>query len=426
MEKDTRICIVGLGYVGLPLAMAFSRHFNVTGFDVKKERVNELKKGIDKTNEISKEELKKAKIEFTSDPSQIKKSNFIIVAVPTPIHEDTKIPDLRFVESASKVVGENLSKGSIIVFESTVYPGVTEDICVPIIEKQSGLKYGKDWKIGYSPERVNPGDKEHTVEKITKVVSGMDRESLERIAEVYSAAIKAGVHKAPNIKTAEAAKVIENIQRDLNIALMNELSMIFKKLGINTKEVLEAAGTKWNFHKYFPGLVGGHCIGVDPYYLTFRAQQLGYDPKVILSGREINDSMAFVVGDMVIDALKQAGKNIKGAKILIMGLTFKENVPDIRNSKAADVISHLRKNGAEVIGCEPLLEKGIVKDHFNIENVDFNDVKEVDAIIIINAHEQFRKISIDMLKKKMKKPVLVDVKNLYYGKTDGDWVYRSL
>lgn len=426
MEKDTRICIVGLGYVGLPLAVAFSKHFNVTGFDVKKERVEELKKGIDRTKEISKEELKKAKIEFTSDPTQIKKSNFIIVAVPTPIHEDTKIPDLKFVESASKVVGENLAKGSIVVFESTVYPGVTEDICVPIIEKYSKLKCGKEWKIGYSPERVNPGDKEHTIEKIVKVVSGMDKESLERIAKVYSTAIKAGVHKAPNIKTAEAAKVIENIQRDLNIALMNELSMIFKKLGINTKDVLEAAGTKWNFHKYFPGLVGGHCIGVDPYYLTYRAQQLGYDPKVILSGREINDSMAFVVGDMVIDALKQAGKNVKGAKILIMGLTFKENVPDIRNSKAADVISHLRKNGAEVIGCEPLLEKGIVKDHFNIENIDFNDVKEVDAVVIINAHEQFKKITIEDIKKKMKKPVLVDVKNLYYGKIDDSWIYRSL
>jgi len=426
MEKDTRICIVGLGYVGLPLAAAFSRHFDVIGFDVKKERIEELKKGIDKTNEVSREELAKAKIDFTSEPSNIKKASFIIVAVPTPIHEDTKIPDLRYVESASKVVGENLAKGSMVVFESTVYPGVTEDICVPIIERFSKLKCGRDWKIGYSPERVNPGDKEHTIERIVKVVSGMDKESLEKIASVYSKVVKAGVHKAPNIKTAEAAKVIENIQRDLNIALMNELSLIFKKIGLNTKEVLDAAATKWNFHKYFPGLVGGHCIGVDPYYLTYRAQQLGYHPKVILAGREINDSMAFVVGDMVIDALKETGKNVKGSKVLIMGLTFKENVPDIRNSKAADVISHLRKNGADVIGCEPLLDKGIVKDHFNIENVDFDDVKEVDAVVLVNAHEQFKKISIDDIKKKMEKPVLVDVKNFYKEKVDDSFIYRSL
>lgn len=424
-RNDFKICVVGLGYVGLPLAVEFAKHFDVSGFDVKKERIEELKKGTDKTREVSNDELKKAKINCTAEPSAIKKSNFIIVAVPTPITEDKK-PDLGFVESASKVVGENLSKGSIVVFESTVYPGVTEDICVPIIEKFSKLKCGKDWKIGYSPERVNPGDKEHTIDRIVKIVSGMDRESLEKIAFVYSAIIKAGIHKAPNIKTAEAAKVIENIQRDLNIALMNELSLIFKRLDINTQEVLEAAGTKWNFHKYHPGLVGGHCIGVDPYYLTFRAQQLGYNPKVILSGREINDSMAFVVGDMVIDALKEAGKGVKGAKVLLMGLTFKENVPDIRNSKAADIIKHLRGKGVDVIGCEPLLEKGIVKDNFNIENIAFDDVKEVDAIILVNAHDEFKKISINKIKAKMKKPVLVDVKNLYFGKTDSSWVYRNL
>ncbi|MCX6706553.1 MAG: nucleotide sugar dehydrogenase, partial [Candidatus Woesearchaeota archaeon] len=304
--------------------------------------------------------------------------------------------------------------------------GVTEDICVPIIEKASGLKCGKDWKIGYSPERINPGDKEHTIEKVIKVVSGMDRESLDKIAEVYSSIVKAGVYKAQNIKTAEAAKVIENIQRDLNIALMNELSLIFSRIGLNTKEVLDAAGTKWNFHKYYPGLVGGHCIGVDPYYLTYLAQKIGYDPKVILAGREINDSMAGHVADLVIEGLKEAGKAVKGSKVLLMGLTFKENVPDIRNSKAKDIVKILKEKGAEVIGYDPLLEKGTVKDSFGIENLDFDSIKEVDAIVLVNSNKEFEKIGIKQIRSKMKMPVLIDVKNFYKDKVDDSIIYKSL
>lgn len=423
--KETVICIVGLGYVGLPLAVEFSRHFKVIGFDLKKERIDQLKKGIDKTREVDEKELKRSNILFTTDPKEIGNANFIIAAVPTPITDDN-VPDLSFVESASKVIGENISKGSIVVFESTVYPGVTEDVCAKIIEKESKLKCGKDWKIGYSPERVNPGDKEHTIDKIVKIVSGMDNESLNKIAETYSKIIKVGVHRAPNIKTAEAAKVIENIQRDLNIALMNELSLIFKRIGLNTKEVLDAAGTKWNFHKYYPGLVGGHCIGVDPYYLTYLAEKSGYKAKVILAGRETNNSMAAHVADLTIEGLKEAGKGVKGSKILMMGLTFKENVPDIRNSKAKDVIKILRSKGAEVIGCDLLLEKGTVNHSFGIENVGFSDIKDVDAIILVNAHNDFKKIDISQIKSKMSKPVLIDIKNMYKGKADRSIIYKSL
>ncbi len=402
----TRICVVGLGYVGLPLAIEFSKHFEVIGFDVDEKRIDELKNKVDRTNEISKEEIEQCKVVFTDDSSKIKECDFVIIAVPTPIDNDKK-PDLSFVKNASKLVGENLSKSSIVVYEPTVYPGVTEEICVPILEESSGLKYKEDFKVGYSPERINPGDKEHTVDKIVKVISGCDEESLGKIEEVYSKIVKAGVFKAKDIKTAEAAKVIENIQRDLNIALVNELCLIFEKIGINTKDVIEAAGTKWNFQKFYPGFVGGHCIGVDPYYLTYKAEEMGYVPKVILAGREINEYMALHVGKILIDKLK------KGSKVLVMGLTFKENVPDVRNSKALDLINHLKEHGIEVIGCEPLLSDDDVKDKFGVDNVKFDEVGKVDAVVVVNKHNDFKNISLEDLKQKMDNPTLFDIKGMF-------------
>ncbi len=417
--KNLHIGVVGLGYVGLPVAVAFAkRGVPVVGYDFKEKRINQLKEGIDKTNETSKEELLEAKIDLTSDPSYLKKTNFIIVCVPTPTDKNNK-PDLEAVISAAKTVGRNLQKGSIVVYESTVYPGVTEEICVPVLEEYSGLKYLKDFKAGYSPERINPGDKERTISKVKKIVSGCDEETLEKVASVYGLIIDAGVHKAPNIKTAEAAKVIENIQRDLNIALMNELSIIFNLIGIKTKDVLEAAGTKWNFHKYTPGLVGGHCIPEDPYYLTHRAQQLGYDPKVILAGRSINNYMSKYVADMAIDALQDFEK----PKVLVMGLTFKENVPDIRNSKAEDVIKELKKHRMDVVACEPLVEEKV----FGVENMNFSEVTNVDGVVIINKHKSFENITLKDLKDKGVK-VIVDVKNLFdenEAKKEG-FVYRSV
>jgi len=327
-----KICVVGLGYVGLPLAAAFSKFYEVNGFDVNKKRIEELREGIDRTGEVKSEELTKAKINLSNDPNVISESNFIIIAVPTPIDEYKK-PDIRILLNASATVGKNLKKGSIVVYESTVHPGCTERDCIPILEKESGLKYLKDFKIGYSPERINPGDKVHKVENIVKVVSGCDKETLDIVAEVYSKIIKAGVYKAPSIKVAEAAKIIENTQRDINIALMNELKMIFDKAGINWKEVLEAAGTKWNFIKFTPGLVGGHCIGVDPYYLAHEAERLGHNPQIILSGRRINDYMAEYEAARMIKYMINKGLSIKGINILVLGGTFKPNVPDTRNSK---------------------------------------------------------------------------------------------
>ena len=408
--ENLKICVVGLGYVGLPLAVAFGRKTGVIGFDVNRQRINELKQGIDKTKEVSNEELAGVEIEFTNDPVQIKNATFVIVAVPTPIDE-SKRPDLKYLESASEIVGKNLNKGAIVVYESTVYPGVTEDVCLPILERESGMKLG-EFKIGYSPERINPGDKEHTISKIIKIVSGCDKETCEKVAEIYSMVIEAGVFKAADIKTAEAAKVIENVQRDLNIALMNELSLIFGKMNINTKDVLEAAGTKWSFHNYYPGLVGGHCIGVDPYYLTYKSQELGYHPRVILAGREINDGMAEVVGKKVINGLKNSGKEIKDCNVLVMGLTFKENVPDLRNSKAKDVISFLKYFNINVIACEPLISYGVVNG-FNVENKKFDGINDIDCVVFINNHREFENISLDDLKNKMDKPFLVDVKGFY-------------
>jgi len=420
-----QICIVGMGYVGLPLAMAFDKEFNVIGFDISEKKIKDLKNSIDVTNEVSKQELSNCSIEFTNDPSKIKQADFVIVAVPTPIDED-KIPDLYCVESASEIVGKNLKKGAIVVFESTVYPGTTEEICLPILEKESKLKCGKDFKIGYSPERVNPGDKEHTVEKIVKIVSGMDKESTEKIAEIYGKVIKAGIHKAPNIKTAEAAKVIENIQRDLNIALANELSLIFERMNINTREVIEAAGTKWNFHKYYPGLVGGHCISIDPYYLTYKARRLGYEPKVILAGREINEFMSKHLNNMVLRALIAQKKHIMGSKALVMGLTFKENVPDTRNSKIKDVIGYLKKYSIRVKGYDPVITEEDFK-HFEIEKYQEGD--KFDVIIVFSPHKVFKEISLDKLKAwTTDKPILIDVKSFYNQKEaeEKGFYYKTL
>ena len=405
------LCVVGVGYVGLPLIVAFDKKFDkVIGFDVSEKKIENLKNGIDITNEFSEKELKQTKIDFTTDPSKIKECNFIIVAVPTPISKD-KIPVLSYVESAAEIIGKNLKKDSIIVFESTVYPGVTEDICVPILEKESGMKCGIDFKIGYSPERTNPGDKEHPVTKITKIVSGMDKESLGKIAEVYETIIEAGVYRAPDIKTAEAAKVIENIQRDLNIALVNELSLIFERMGIDTRKVLEAAGTKWNFHKYSPGLVGGHCIGVDPYYLTYKAKHLGYRPQVILAGREINESMSKYLNNLVLNALIHLKKQIIDSKVLIMGLTFKENVPDTRNSKIRDVIYYLQKYSMQVIGYDPLLTEEAIKG-FGIE--PYKQGEKFDCVIVASPHDVFKDITLDKLKGLMTdRPILIDIKSFY-------------
>jgi len=409
-----KICIVGLGYVGLPLAIEFSKIFPVIGFDISEKKIEELKKNIDSMNELTTEELKNANIFYTNNPSRIKEANFIIIAVPTPITKHKK-PDLSYLESASELVGKNLTKGSIVVYESTVYPGVTEEVCAPILEKYSNLKCGIDFKIGYSPERVNPGDKEHTIDKITKVVSGMDEESLNTISDIYSQIIKAGLFKAKSIKVAEASKVIENIQRDLNIALMNELALIFHRVGIPTKDVLEAAGTKWNFHKYHPGLVGGHCIGVDPYYLTYKAQELGYEPQVILSGRNINNLMPKHVADMAIKALIKAGRKVNESNVLLMGLTFKEDVRDARNSRAKDLIDELRSYNANVVAIEPHLSDEETEKFFDIKNHRFEDLNSIDCVIIINKHKLFKVISLDNLKTIMntKMPVLVDIKNMY-------------
>jgi UDP-N-acetyl-D-glucosamine/UDP-N-acetyl-D-galactosamine dehydrogenase len=410
--KDLRICIVGLGYVGLPLAVAFGKKVRALGFDIDAKKIEQLMQRTDPMHEVPEQEFREADIEFSSDPAIIRQANFIIVAVPSPI-TDAKVPDLSALKSSATIVGLNLARGSIVVYESTVYPGATEEVCVPILEQQSGLRCGVDFKIGYSPERINPGDPEHTVEHIVKVVSGMDEATTKRIAEVYRMVITAGVYEAPSIRVAEAAKVIENIQRDLNIALTNELSLIFDRMGLDTSEVLDAAATKWNFHRFQPGLVGGHCIGVDPYYLTFKAQQLGYEPQIILAGRYINESMAHHVAEKTIKALAKRDKPLARCTVLILGLTFKENVGDHRNSKAKDVIRELRLFGVEVIGCDPLLDDDIVLREFKVKNVPLEKLPAVDGIVLITAHEKFRALSLTRLKALMKQPVLIDIKRSY-------------
>lgn len=412
--QNRKIAVVGLGYVGLPVAVAFGKRSEVIGFDISDHRVEELRSGKDSTGEVSSEDLRASNIFYTTDPSKLKEADFIIVAVPTPI-DNAKRPDLTPVIKASESVGRNLKKGSIVVYESTVYPGVTEDICLPILERESGLKGGVDFKVGYSPERINPGDREHTFTKIKKVVSGQDLESLEIIAQVYSSVVEPGVHRANSIKVAEAAKVIENTQRDLNLALMNELSVLFNKMGIDTREVLAAAGTKWNFLPFEPGLVGGHCIGVDPYYLTYKAEQIGYHPQVILAGRRINDSMGKYVAEQTVKLLISSGKIIKGSKVLVMGITFKEDIPDIRNTRVVDIINELRDYGCEVYVYDPYADHKDVREGYGLSLLKSpTDAAPYDGIVVAVKHKQFKELGIDGLKKLAGGPtVLADVKGLY-------------
>jgi UDPglucose 6-dehydrogenase/UDP-N-acetyl-D-galactosamine dehydrogenase len=402
------VCIVGLGYVGLPLAEAFSKSLKVIGFDIDKDkisRLNELAKSGKETDLAVSTNLT-----FASDPKCIGKADFIIIAVPTPVTR-SKEPDLSFVENAARIVSQNLKRGSMVILESTVYPGVTEEIVKPILE-ESGLKCSGDFKLGYSPERINPGDEEHAIDKVAKVVAGMDEETAELLAELYGR-ICPEIFKAKDIRTAEAAKVIENIQRDLNIALMNELSLIFAKMGLNTKDVLETAGTKWNFHKYSPGLVGGHCIPVDPYYLVYKAKEFGYHPQVILAGRAINDYMAKHVAEMAIKALSDVGKVIRGSRVLIMGLTYKENVVDTRETPVKEMIKTLREYGVEILGCDPLLND--IEQEFGIKAVtDLAQAKNMDCLILAVVHNAFSRLTLDRLAEIMNdKPILIDVRGFF-------------
>ena len=393
-KGEAKLSLVGLGYVGMPIAVEFARRgIKVIGYDLNKEKIELYKKGIDPTKEAGDDVIKDTTVEFTSDPEKLKEALFHIVAVPTPVNSD-HTPDLRPVEGAARILGQHIAKGSVIVFESTVYPGVTEDVCVPIIEKESGLKCGVDFKIGYSPERINPGDKVHRLSTIKKIVSGMDEETLETVAGVYSIVVDAGVHKAESIKVAEAAKVIENSQRDINIAFMNELSIIFGKMGIDTLSVLEAAGTKWNFLPFRPGLVGGHCIGVDPYYLTYKAEELGYHSQVILSGRRINDSMGKYVAENCVKNLIAIEKPVKNAKVAILGFTFKENCPDTRNSKVFDIVEELREYGIEPVIADPQADKEEAKRLYGVTLSDLSDVKDVDAVILAVAHSDFGSLTV--------------------------------
>ncbi len=412
ISRDKKLAVIGLGYVGLPIALAFAKKLDVIGFDINKDRVELMKKGIDPSKELESSAFEGCSIEFTADLDVLRQANFFVVAVPTPI-DSHNTPDLSPLLAASRTVGKVLKKGDFVVFESTVYPGCTEEDCLPILEELSGLKGMVDFKIGYSPERINPGDKERTIEKIVKVVSGCGPESLEEVAKTYELIIEAGVHRAATIKVAEAAKVIENTQRDLNIALMNELSLIFDLMDIDTYDVLAAAGTKWNFLKFFPGLVGGHCIGVDPYYLTYKAQQLGYTPQVILSGRRINDSMADYVAKKTVQMLIKNDKSPKHTKVLIMGVTFKENVADIRNSKVADVVSALKEFMVNVDIVDVHADSHEVEHEYGFKLAD-QIGNDYDAVIVAVSHDEYKQLNGDYFRSIMKEnPILIDLKNLY-------------
>ncbi len=415
LSAKENLALVGLGYVGMPIAVAFSRKINVIGFDLNEKKIQLYKKGIDPTREVGDEAISQCKVDFTSDATRLKEAKFIIVAVPTPVNDD-HTPDLTPVEGASRLVGQNLTKGSIVVFESTVYPGVTEDICVPIMEKESSLKCGIDFKVGYSPERINPGDKVHRLETITKIVSGMDEATLDTVAKVYELVVEAGVYRAESIKVAEAAKVIENSQRDINIAFMNELSIIFNKMGIDTKSVLEAAGTKWNFLKFAPGLVGGHCIGVDPYYLTYKAEQMGYHSQIILSGRRINDDMGKYVAENLVKSLIRADIAVKNARVAILGFTFKENCPDARNTRVIDIYNELNEYGIQPLVVDPVADADEAEKLYGISFVKMNDVKDMDAVLIAVSHENFSKLERSDINQfyraDNKKKVLLDIKGV--------------
>lgn len=431
VNGEEKLSLVGLGYVGMPIAVAFGRKIQVIGYDLNEKKVELYKSGIDPTREVGDEVIKNANVEFTSDETKLREAKFHIVAVPTPVNAD-RTPDLTPVEGASRTVGRNLTKGSIVVFESTVYPGVTEEVCVPIMEAESGLKCGVDFKVGYSPERINPGDKVHRLETIVKIVSGMDEKTLDTIAKVYELVVEAGVYRAESIKVAEAAKVIENSQRDINIAFMNELSIIFNKMGIDTKSVLEAAGTKWNFLKFFPGLVGGHCIGVDPYYLTYKAEMMGYHSQVILAGRRINDDMGKYVAENVVKNLIKADIQVKTAKVAILGFTFKENCPDTRNTKVIDIVQELGEYGIRPVIVDETADADEAGRLYGVTLESRDAVKDVDALVIAVAHEEFshldRKTVDGFFRAGNQKKVLVDIKGILNRKEylTEDYIYWRL
>ncbi len=412
--KNLKISLIGLGYVGMPIAIAFAKQVPVIGFDINEAKIKLYKSGIDPTKEVGNEAIQDTTVKFTSKKNDLKDANFHIVAVPTPI-DDSHSPDLKFLTGASATVGSILKKGDYVVYESTVYPGVTEEICVPILERESGLKCGKDFKVGFSPERINPGDKINTLKTIVKVVSGCDKESLDYIAKVYELVVDAGVYKATTIQVAEAAKVIENAQRDINIAFMNELSKIFNLLNINTNEVLEAARTKWNFLNFTPGLVGGHCIGIDPYYLTYKAQQVGYHPQIILSGRNINDGMGRYVVENAVKKMVKAQVDMKKPKVAILGLTFKENTPDVRNTRVIDIVNEFKEYGVGVIVSDPQADSKEVASEYGFELTSFNEIKDVDVIIVAVSHKEYKELNETDLKRLYKndKHILLDVKGIY-------------
>ncbi len=410
---NTSVAVVGLGYVGLPLAVALGDHFKVIGFDISRPRIEELRLGRDSTREIEPERLARAKVEYTNDPAQLARAGVIVVAVPTPIDGNRK-PDLRPVVGATTTVGAHMRAGCIVVYESTVYPGLTEEICVPLLEEKSGLSCGTDFTVGYSPERINPGDRVHTLESIVKVVAGQDQPTADLLALFYGAIVKAGVHRASSIKVAEAAKVIENTQRDLNIALMNELALIFDRMNIDTNEVLQAAGTKWNFLPFRPGLVGGHCIGVDPYYLTFKAESIGFHPQVILAGRRINDGMGKFIAEKTIKAMINAGCLIKGARVGLLGLTFKENVPDLRNSRVEDIIHELSDYHVDVLVHDPLADAKEAKEEYAVDLLPLEALRDLDALILAVSHAEFAQLDTGRLKSMFKRPdagIIIDVKS---------------
>ena len=421
---EEKLALIGLGYVGMPIAVEFAKHVKVIGFNHNERRIQQYKSGIDPTHEVGDEAIAATTVDFTSDESRLREAKFLIVAVPTPIKED-KTPDLFPVENASRIVGRNLTPGAVVVYESTVYPGVTEDICIPILEKESGLKCGVDFKIGYSPERINPGDKVHRLQTIKKIVSGMDDETLDCVAKVYELVVEAGVHRASSIKVAEAAKVIENSQRDINIAFMNELSIIFHRMGIDTKEVLEAAGTKWNFLKFFPGLVGGHCIGVDPYYLTYKADMLGYHSQVILAGRRINDDMGRYVAESCVKNLIAADKPVKSARVAILGFTFKENCPDTRNSRVIDIVRELKEYGITPVITDPVADAEEAERIYGLRFDSMDAVHDMDAVILAVAHDAFKDITPETLGQRFRgEKLLLDVKGLLDKKTFEEAGYR--
>lgn len=429
ISKKEIMSVIGLGYVGMPIAVEFAKKINVIGFDLNPNKVKQYQDGIDPTKEVGDLAIQKTTVNFTANEKELHRARFHIVAVPTPVKAD-HTPDLSPVELASEILGRNLCKGSIVVYESTVYPGVTEEVCIPILEKWSGLICGKDFKVGYSPERINPGDKEHRLENITKIVSGMDQETLTAIARVYEMVIQAGVHRAENIRVAEAAKVIENSQRDINIAFMNELSIIFNKMGIDTKSVLEAAGTKWNFLRFSPGLVGGHCIGVDPYYLTYKAEMMGYHSQIILSGRRINDDMGKYVAEICVKYLIEADKPVKNARVAIFGFTFKENCPDTRNTKVIDIVEELKEYGIIPLIFDPVADMQEVKSLYQLKFADKLEMKGLDAVIFAVTHNEFKNITIDCLDEMFGqgRKILLDVKGIFNRKEfeNNEYLYWRL